>query len=277
MKKILFPTDFSNVANNAFVHALGLAKLVHGELILLHTYELPIIDNQFAPQNYKEVFDSLELANFDKFKDEIPKLRQLAIENNCEHIKMSHILMDGDLIYNAKEIIKKDAIDFVVMGTSGASGWKEMFLGTNTGEAIANLTIPVLSIPESAKYSKIETIGFTTRFREKDKEALSNVIKIAKSAGAIVKCLYVETKNSDNTKATYKDWESHFKNESVQFYILPSDNVNETIEEFITHQNIDILAMLTYKRNFFQWMFSTSFTEKMSYHCPIPILALHEL
>lgn len=276
MKKILFPTDFSNVANNAFTHALGFAKLVHGELILLHTYELPIIDNQFAPQNYKEVFDSLELANFDRFKDEIPKLRQIAIENNCEHVKFSHILMDGDLMYNVKEIIKNDAIDYLVMGTSGATGWKEMFLGTNTGEAIANLSIPILSVPERAKYSKIETIGFTTRFREKDKEALRRVIEIAKSAHAVVKCLYVQTKESDNTKAIYEEWEALFKEEPVQFFIIPSDKVKQTIEDFIEHKNIDVLAMLTYKRTFFQWMFTTSFTEKMSYHCPIPVLALHE-
>lgn len=276
MKKILFPTDFSNVANNAFAHALGFAKLVHGELILLHTYELPIIDNQFAPQNYKEVFDSLELANFDRFKDEIPKLRQIAIENNCEHVKFSHILMDGDLMYNVKELIKNDAIDYLVMGTSGATGWKEMFLGTNTGEAIANLSIPILSVPERATYSKIETIGFTTRFREKDKEALRRVIEIAKSAHAVVKCLYVQTKESDNTKAIYEEWEALFKEEPVQFFIIPSDKVKQTIEDFIAHQNIDVLAMLTYKRTFFQWMFTTSFTEKMSYHCPIPVLALHE-
>jgi nucleotide-binding universal stress UspA family protein len=276
MKKILFPTDFSEVANNAFVHALGLAKLVHGELILLHTYELPIIDNQFAPQNYKEVFDSLELANFDRFKDEIPKLRKIAQEINCEHIKLSHMLMDGDLIYNVKEIIKNESIDFVVMGTSGASGWKEMFLGTNTGEAIANLSVPVLSIPENAKFSKIETIGFTTRFREKDKEALNKVIKIAKLANATIKCLYVETKETDNTKTTYQDWQEYFKDEPIQFFIIPSDTINETIEEFIDHQNIDVLAMLTYKRSFFQWLFTSSFTEKMSYHCNIPILAFHE-
>jgi len=276
MKKILFPTDFSNVANNAFAHALGFAKLVHGELILLHTYELPIIDNQFAPQNYKEVFDSLELANFDRFKGEIPKLRQIAIENNCEHVKFSHILMDGDLMYNVKELIKNDTIDYLVMGTSGATGWKEMFLGTNTGEAIANLSIPILSVPERAKYSKIETIGFTTRFREKDKDALRRVIQIAKSTHSVVKCLYVQTKESDNTKAIYEEWEALFQDEPVQFFIIPRDNVNQTIEDFITHQNIDILAMLTYKRTFFQWMFTTSFTEKMSYHCPIPVLALHE-
>ncbi len=276
MKKILFPTDFSSVATNAFIHALGLAKLIHGELILLHTYELPIVDNQFAPQNYKEVFDTLELIKFERFKDEVPKLRQIAIENNCEHIKLSHILMDGDLMYNIKEIIKDNPINYVVMGTSGASGWKEMFLGTNTGEAISNLTIPILSIPETAKYTKIETIGFTTRFREKDKVALTNVLKIAKLAGAMVKCLYVQTKDSDNTPATFKEWEDHFKKEPVQFFILPSEDINKTIEEFINHQNIDVLAMLTYKRNFFQWMFTTSFTEKMSYHCNIPILAMHE-
>jgi nucleotide-binding universal stress UspA family protein len=276
MKKILFPTDFSPVATNAFLHALGLAKSVHGELILLHTYELPIVDNQFAPQNYQTIFDSLELANFEKFKEEIPKLRKIAEDNALEDIKMSHMLMDGDLLYNIKEIIKKEKIDFVVMGTSGASGWKEIFIGTNTGEAVVNLSVPVLSIPEKAKYSKIETIGFTTRFRDKDKEALRNVIEIAKMTDAVVKCLYVETKSTDNTKDIYKSWEELFKDEPVQFFIIPSEDVRETIEDFIVHQNIDILAMLTYKRSFFKWLFTSSFTEKMSYQSTIPILALHE-
>ena len=275
MKKILFPTDFSNISHNAFVHALGLANLVHGELILLHTYDLPIVDSQFAPQNYQVLFDSLELSNFEQFKDEIPKLRAIAEEHHFESIKMSHMILEGDLIYNIKDIIKKDAIDYVVMGTSGATGWKEAFLGTNTGEAIVNLSVPVLSVPMDAKYTKIETIGFTTRYREKDKEALKQVIKIAKSANAKVKCLYVKTKTTDNTKATFDDWKEEFKNEPVSFYILPSNEVNETITEFIVHQEIDILAMLTYKRSFFESLFNSSFTEKMSYTSDVPILALH--
>jgi nucleotide-binding universal stress UspA family protein len=275
MKRILFPTDFSDVSNNAFVHALGLAKLVHGELFLLHTYELPIVDNQFAPQNYQLLFDSLELSNFEKFKDEVPKLRAIAEENHFEDIKMSHMIMDGDLMYNIKEIIKKDKIDYVVMGTSGATGWKEAFLGTNTGEAIVNLSIPVLSIPKDCKYSKIQTIGFTTRYREKDKEALKQVIKIAKAANAKVKCLYVKTKVTDNTEATFDDWKEQFKKEPVTFFILPNEDVKESISDFITHQEIDVLAMLTYKRSFFESLFSSSFTEKMSYNSEVPILALH--
>jgi len=276
MKKILFPTDFSNVANNAFVHALGLAKLVHGELILLHTYELPIIDSQFGLQNYKDIYDSIELSNLDMFKEEVPRLRKIAEENGFEAVKMSHILKDGDLLHSIIETVKKEKIDYVVMGTSGANGWIEKLLGTNTGEAITSLQVPVFCIPEVAKYSKINTIGFTTRFREKDKIALQNVLKIAKAAHAKVKCLYVETNETDNNAAVYQEWELFFKDEPVQFFILPGEDPRETIEDFIVSQEIDVLSMISYKRNFFQWLFTTSFTEEMAAASTIPILALHD-
>lgn len=253
-----------------------MAKIVKGELILLHTFELPIVDNQFFPENYQTLFDTIELSKFDRFKDELQALRAIAEERNLGHIKLSHRLMDGSLIYNIKECIKLDKIDFVVMGTSGATGWKEMFMGTNTGEVITSIGVPVLSVPLEAKFTKIETIGFTTRFREKDREALKQIIAIAQKTNAKVKCLYVNTKESDNTEATFDNWKDHFKNEPVNFFILPSDEVKETILEFITSQEIDILAMLTYKRSFFESLFSSSFTEKMSYISDIPILALHE-
>jgi nucleotide-binding universal stress UspA family protein len=130
MKKILFPTDFSEVATNAFVHALEFAKNVQGELVLLHTFELPVYDNQFFPENYNVLFDSLQLAQFDMFKDEIEKLRKIAEELKLDKIKLSHRLMDGNLIYNIKRAINEDEIKFVIMGTSGASGWEAFFLGT---------------------------------------------------------------------------------------------------------------------------------------------------
>ena len=63
MKKIVVPTDFSDVAQNALIYALELAKAFGAELLLVHTYELPIIEHQLAPQNYQVLFDSLELSN----------------------------------------------------------------------------------------------------------------------------------------------------------------------------------------------------------------------
>ena len=71
MKKILFPTDFSESATNAFVHALEFAKIVNAELILLHTFEIPVMTVSFFP-NYAAIYSSIELAKFEMFKDEIP-------------------------------------------------------------------------------------------------------------------------------------------------------------------------------------------------------------
>lgn len=276
MKKILVPTDFSEVANNAFVHALELASKVDAELLLLHTYELPIVDNQFFPENYQTIFDSLEMAQFEKFKELVPKLHEIAEERKLQHITFSHIIMDGDLVYNIKECITKEGIDMVVMGTSGAIGWKEVFIGTNTGEVISSVNVPVLCVPAVAEFTFIKNIGFTTRFREKDKAALTKTIEIAKQTHSMVKCLYVKTDDSDvvDDKITY--WEEEFKNDPIQFFVIPNDDVTTTILDFITNQEIDVLAMVRHKRNFFVNLFETSLAEKMSYKSEIPVLVLHE-
>lgn len=276
MKKILFPTDFSEVANNAFVHALEFAKITNAELVLLHTFEFPVYDNQFFPENYNVVFDSLELSAFDMFKDEIPKLRAIATERNLHHIKMSHRLMDGSLLYNIKKAIEEEKIDFVVMGTSGATGWEAFFLGTNTGDVLTAVDVPVLSVPSECKFKKIENIGFTTRFRDKDKKALKDVLHIAKKTHAKVKCLYVKKENSDVSEATIKQWKEEFESESIEFVIIYNEDVQDAILDFILVKDIDVLAMLTYKRNFFVELFSPSLTQKFSNQSSIPILAMHE-
>ena len=276
MKKILFPTDFSEVADNAFVHALEFAKIVNGELVLLHTFELPVYDNQFFPENYNVLFDSLQLIEFDMFKEEIPKLHNIATERNLDHIRMSHRLMDGNLLHNIKKAIKEEKIDFIVMGTSGATGWEAFFIGTNTGNVLTAVDIPVLSVPLESKFKKIETIGFTTRYRAKDKKALKDVLKIAKKTNAQVKCLYVKTNNSDVSEATIKQWEEEFADEPIQFSVIPSDDIQDTILDFILFKDIDVLAMLTYKRNFFVELFKPSLTQKFSNRLAIPILAMHE-
>jgi nucleotide-binding universal stress UspA family protein len=275
MKKILFPTDFSEVSTNAFIHALEFAKIVQGELVLLHTFEMPVFDNQFFPENYMVIFESLELSQFDMFKEEIPKLRAIAEERNLDKIRMTHRLMDGDLLYNIKKSIKEDKIDYVVMGTAGASGWSEFISGTNTGAVLKDIDIPLLSIPVDAKFKKIETIGFTTRYRPKDKKALKKVLAIAKKAGANIKCLYVKTSNSDVSIDTIKEWETDFANEPVEFYVITSDDVKEIILDFILYKDIDILTMLTYKRNFFEGLFHSSLTKKIANNFDVPILALH--
>jgi nucleotide-binding universal stress UspA family protein len=274
MKRILFPTDFSEAATNAFIHALQFAKIVQGELVLLHAFELPVFDNQFFPENYMMIYESVELSQFEMFKEEIPKLRAIAQEHHLDKIRMTHRLMDGNLLYNINKSIKDDKIDYVVMGTEGASGWSEFFSGTHTGNVLTDVDVPILCIPIDAKYKKTETIGFTTRFRPKDKKALKKVVKLAKMAGAKVKCLYVKTSKSDVDKKTIKKWEMDFEQDSIEFFVINSDEVKETILDFILYKEIDILTMVSYKRTFFQGLFHPSLTKKFANNFDVPILAI---
>jgi nucleotide-binding universal stress UspA family protein len=133
MKRILFPTDFSETSKNAFVYAMHLAQSLEAELIVLHVYDLPNLNVGRMANSMQMVYDSIELENFENLKDEIPLLRQIAEENGLGELKISTILKKGDLVWAVRDTIKNEKIDILVMGTKGASGLKEVFLGSNTG------------------------------------------------------------------------------------------------------------------------------------------------
>ena len=276
MKKILFPTDFSETAENAFVYALNMAKSLEAELIVLHVYDIAIISYEPYSPITLDIYQSIELGNFENFKDYIPKLREIASQHHLEDIPMSHVLEEGDLIPTIHKLVKDENISLIVMGTNGASGIQEMFLGSNTGSVIANVPTPLLCVPHEAKFQKIEKIGFTTRYRDKDRKALRKVINIADKMKATVKCLYVKTLESDVTDQQISEWREEFKINPLNFFITSNDDLEDEVFKFVESQNIDVLAMLTYKRGFFESLFKKSFAKKLSYHSEIPLLVLHE-
>ena len=277
MKKILVPSDFSETSENAFVYAIEMAKAYNARLVLLHTFELPMADSQIMPINYAEMYETLEASNSDNFMEELEKLKMIARQQNATHIFMDHVMMEGDLLHCIKEVVSQQDIDFVVMGTNGATGWLESFIGTNTGNVISDVSVPVLSVSHDTKFNKIETIGFTTRYRQDEIHALNQVLKIARRFDAKVKCLYVKTPEYEFIGQEIAHWESYFEDEKdLEFFIIPSEDVEATIEEFVDNQRIDLLAMVSHKKNFFARLFTTSTTQKMSQHSKTPILALHE-
>lgn len=274
MKRILFPTDFSKAATNAFVHALEFANSIDGELVLLHAFDFPVFDSQYFPENYLLIYESIELTQFEIFKDELPKLHAIAQKRNLDKIKMTHRLMDGDLLHTIGRSIKEDHIDYIVMGTEGVTGWSELLLGTNATAVISDVNIPVFSIPANIKFKPIKNIVFTTRFRPKDKIALAEILEIAKKINAKIKCLYVKTDASDVTKETIKEWEHEFANEPIEFHLIFSEEIKESILDFIMFKEVDVLIMLTYKRNFFENLFHHSLTKDCALNLNIPILAI---
>lgn len=276
MKKILFPTDFSSTSKNAFVYALQLAKAIKAEVITLHVYALPAVDYIDVPAYLMEIYDTVELSNFENFKDEIPALRQIAEENGLGDIKISNTLMDGDLVSTILRMIKDSDIDYVVMGTKGATGLKETFIGTTTGNVMTNTKACVIGIPENSKYEPIKRIAFTTRFRDKDLASLRKVLMIAEGFNAAVDCLYVKTSSSDVRDVVISDWKFLFKGDGVTFHIIENDDVEGSILKFISDHNTQLLALHSHKRGFFERLFHHSLTQKLAFHLQIPLMALHD-
>ena len=275
MKKILFPTDFSKTANNAFIYALKLAENINAEIITLHAYELPIIDNQGFPSYLFEIYDTIEISNFENYKGEVPVLHEIAEKNNLGHIKISHVLQQGGLVSVIEEIAKKDHIDYVVMGTKGASGLKETFIGSNTASVISNISPYVMAIPENCQFHAIKQIGFTTGFKDKDRIALRELLAISRGFDAMVHCVFVKTLNSKITEDIIQDWKDDFDDQDVVFHIVKNEDIKEGILKFTQTNKIDVLAMLDYKRSFFEELFAHSLTQKIAFQIEIPILAMH--
>src|SRR5690554_1951361 len=105
MKNILFPTDFSQTADNAFIYALHLAKSLGADLHILHTYSMPIVSGLGIESSevVQQVYENVELTSFEKFKDKATELRKIAEKEGTADVKLSFDFEEGDLIMNILE------------------------------------------------------------------------------------------------------------------------------------------------------------------------------
>ena len=168
MTKILFPTDFSEAAEKAFLYALELTQKLNAELILMHVYELPELGR--ALQNTtREVYELMEMETLENFKKSVEKLRDLASTKGYDHVDFKHLMAEGEAVYTITEAAKKESIDYIVMGTKGATGLKEVFLGSVASGVIDSANCNVISVPQQTDYKeKLDRIAYLTNYTEKE-------------------------------------------------------------------------------------------------------------
>ena len=278
MKKILFPTDFSETANNAFVYALKLAKSIDAEIYVLNTYEMPVISTTSAgqPELIQNVYNSIELNHFENYKKEVPKLRNIANEIDCPDIKLTFIFEEGIMLSIIQKIIGKEAIDFIVMGTNGNSGFEKKLLGSNTVHVMENVDIPILSVPKKAEFKRLNNFGFATMLRDSDKPGLHQIIKIAQLLNADTKILHVLRKENPKTMELLEEWKKEFNQPNVSFHTVLNEKLDDSVFFFIDDQLIDVMCIVKRQLNFFEKLFTTSLSKQLSYHADVPVLVLKE-
>ena len=275
MKKILFPTDFSETANNAFLYALNLAKSIDAQVYVLHVYELPMITGSLSAGLIQNVYETVELGSFDNFKDNIPQLRQIADDNGLNEIPIKFILEEGNFLYILREIIGEESVDFVVMGTDGNTGIEKMLFGSNTINAITSMKVPILSIPHGMSFKGFKNIGFTTVFDQKDKDALKYLIEIANRHHAKIHCMHVSKDGKFNEQAM-KDWQDQFAGDPIVFEVYNDADPVNAVLDFIKEKQIDLLTVVSRNKGFFDKIFSPGFTKKIANKNITPLFVFHE-
>lgn len=276
MKKILFPTDFSHVSNNAFIYALKLADSINAEIITMHVYHLPQANYINVSEYLHEIYDVTELSNFENYKDEVPVLRRIAEENNLDHVKISHVLILGNLIQEIQKITKHEFIDFIVMGTKGATGLKETFLGTVAIKVMNDVKAVVLAIPEHCKYEPIKNLLFITEYHADDTQSFLKVKALAKVFQAHIDCLRVKPQNREDDNNNMRNWEELIDIQNIKLHSVTGNDAEGIILNFIDSHKINMIAMHVHHKNFFEKLFEISLSKKLAFHINIPILAIHE-
>jgi nucleotide-binding universal stress UspA family protein len=273
MKKIIVPLDFSATSLNAFTYALHLAKKIRAEIITVHIHEIEINSTvefyDFLWANY----EISELSEFENYKSNVPKLREIAEKFQLSDIQISHILEQGIAADAITALAKKEKADYIVMGTNGASGVKELFLGSLTEKIINNAFTPVLAIPPHGVYNKIRKILFLTKFDAADKPILDKAVKFASLFKAPVEVLQLGADRHDFEQPILKDWKKKYLQQAVNFNILDTNDVEKSVLGFIKLNHIDLAIMSAHHKNLFERLFVFSLASKMAFHSTVPVLA----
>lgn len=273
MKRILFPTDFSETANNAFIYTLNIAQKNKATVYILHIYKSPIINSRIPAKLISDYNLDAELKSFEDFKSKSQAMHSYACENGFSDVELKLILKEGYFTQNIKNFVEEEKdIDLIVMGTSGASSYLEKtFFGSNTVNTIENVNVPVLSVPAKAKFSSLETIAFTTLFKEQDKKTLEELMEKIEKLNSKFYCLHV-TKDPKKIENVLAEWKEYFSGKPVTFEVLEyTDSINNSIMKFVTENQIGMIAAVSRNLNFFEELFSPSFIKKISYESDVPI------
>ena len=275
MKNILIPTDFSENSWNSIIYALHFFKRVHCTFHILH------------------VSKSRESTHASGFGTSIPKttqdsessMKQLMKRIEKQPLNVKHTFETGvDHIFFIDAIrrhVLEKKIDYIVMGTKGATGLKEMTVGSNTGDVITKVKCPVLVIPENAKAERPGEIAFPTDFHmHYKKKVLDTLLDIIHIGGSSLRVLHVsrgETELSEIQQRN-KEFLHEYMTSDIDhsFHFLTNDNLEDAIQNFVESRDIKLIAMIAKNLNFFQRVLFQPTIKTISYHTSVPFLVLHE-
>lgn len=276
MKRIILPTDFSENAYNAICYALQLYKNEECTFYLLHTYTPAIYQAEYVLHSPGQIGlgDIYQESSESQLKE--LKKRILGDFNNKKHTIMSHSAFNT-LVDEIVETAQNENADLVIMGTQGATGAKEILIGTNTVHVIKKTCCPVIAVPPNFKYENPKEILFPTDLEIKyQEEQLKEFLDIAKFHTSRVDVMHVSLEHdlSDDQLKNKDRLDGLLGNIAHLFHEMPSQELINAINQFQSKKKINLLVMIQNRHSFFERLFIEPIIKKIGFHVTIPFMVI---
>lgn len=271
--KTLILTDFSRLSKVAIQYIMDFSRDINMQLVILH-----FVDTD-TPTRARLSSGKLEEAIKKSSEQEMNQLIKTIKDENSHKADISSKIIFGSSI--EKEVEKfalKNNIDIICIGTKGATGLKKILLGSNAASIIDNSSIPVLTIPEYAKYKVIKNIVYSSDLQNIDKE-LEFVLPFAKLLNAWVHILHIKKDNEEidkDLKSQVEQLKASLSYKKVKLKTLKSISVLEGINKYIEDIDADMLTMFTHHTNLIEKLFLKSVAQKAAFQTRIPLLTFQK-
>jgi len=278
MKKILVPTDFSDFADKALQTAVSIAKKIKAEIFLVNVNEmsvaaLPIAEYYYYDKEKEQSYLQMVNESLDK------TLKKITSDMDLGDVPIYTLVESGLLVDAIEEVTRREKIDLIIMGTQGATGTKEMLIGSNTEKVVRNAPCPVLSVPNKV-YDTFEKIVFPTTLRPDQLSAFKQLSDLQAVFEGQIQLLYLNNPAhlADNEAIIARKDElinqSGLKNTDI---FMGEQNVfdeENAILDFAKAQQADLIVMATHQRKGLAHLFLGSITEDTINHAEVPVLAI---
>jgi nucleotide-binding universal stress UspA family protein len=266
MKKILVPCDFSKPAINAYRFALDVVQQSKGTVHLLHVIELPVLHDtvlmpvlSFEEQLLKDLKENAE-TRFEKITAKYRK----------DGVKVIFKTQFGNVSRMIQDYIEKESIDMVLMGSHGASGVREFFLGSNAEKMVRTSPVPVLVMKDYFK-GPIKNIVFPNSLETEDQEDLVMKVKALQSFfKAHLHLVWINTPlNFTCDSETNERLQAFAKRFMLRDYTISIFNHTDQeggILEFTSSVKGDLIAMGTHGRRGISHLINGSLAEDVVNH-----------
>ncbi|SRX55157.1 universal stress protein [Aequorivita sp. CIP111184] len=281
MMNILIPTDFSENAHNAIRYALDYFAAIPVNFYILHISQKSS-DFNTHEEEADGFFDQLESKQviqntLGMLQEEIKTCKLLA--KNAEH-SFFPLFENGLLVEAIRKHVEEKEINYILMGTKGASKINRNKIGSNSSDVITKVKCSILIIPENARFNKIKNIAFLTDYnyiyRNKVINALSQSLQLQEAA---LRVLHIRSQKSELTvsQTDNKGFLHYFFRETKHsFHFLENKNIETGIQDFVDTWEIDMIAIVAKNLNLIQRLLFKPIINSINYQSEVPFLILHE-